>query len=1543
SPGQASYAAANAFMDAFAVYRRGLGLPAQSLAWGPWAQETGMSGSAEARARFRAHSGGITALATDEGLALLDAAGRTGQAALVPVRLDLAALRSAGQGVPELLLGLVPPARRSAAGSGQEDLADRLSRLPAADRLDVVRELVREHVAAVLGHSTAEVIELDRAFQDLGFDSLTAVELRNRLSSVTGTQLSATLVFDHPTPEALADYLVAEFTDEDREAEEAAAPVVAVDEPIAIVGMACRYPGGVNSPEDLWRLVSAGGDGITPLPGDRGWDLDEWLGAGAADGPEVQGGFVDDAPCFDAAFFGISPNEALVMDPQQRMLLETSWEALERAGIAPATLRGSATGVFAGAMHTEYDPGMFGTLDHTAGYRATGLSQSVVSGRVSYALGFEGPAVTVDTACSSSLVALHWAIQALRQGDCSLALAGGVTTIVTPSAFVNSGGRSELASDGRCKSFSADADGIGWAEGVGVLVVERLSDARRNNHEVLAVVRGSAINHHGASNGLTSPNGPSQERLIRRALATAGLQPTEVDAVEGHGTGTPLGDSIEVRSLLSTYGQDRNDDRPLWLGSVKSNIGHTQSASGVAGVIKMVMALRHEQLPMTLHSREAATDVDWASGHVRLLRETVPWPATGGRPRRAGVSSFGFSGTNAHTIIEQAPEPEQPSTWEEPRPEQEGPLLPWTLSARGRDALPAQAERLLAHVTARPDLDPLDVAYSLATFRPPLPHRAVVTGTGRDDLLRGLAALAQGGEDPGLTVGTARSGGRVAFLLPGQGAVRPGTGRELYAAFPVFADALDTVCARFDRLLDRPLREVMFADEGSVPGRLLEQTTFAHAALFALEVALFRLLESWGVRADFLAGHSAGEIAAAHLAGVLTLKDAVKLVAARGTLVQELPAGGAMVAIGASEDEIRPMLTDDTAIASVDGPASVVLSGDEEDVLRIAAHWEDRGRTTRRLPARRALNSPLMDDVVEDLADVADELSFDAPRIPLVSTVTGRLATEDDLDEPEHWSDQLRATVRFQDAIRTLEAEGVTRFVELGADGTLLAAVPSCLTGETGEATLAPVLEQGRPEAVAALHAAGTLHASGAEVDLKRLFAGRGARSVELPPYAFHRRRYWAEMDTLARGGEPGTEAAADATTTGREPAAGPDPAGLRRRLAGLSADRQERELCGLVRQLAADLLGHETADAVDADLSFPESGFDSLAAARLRDRMNAETGLSLPVTAVFDHHSPARLAQHLRTELAAGDAVTAVAGEAPAASGGDGRGDMLRTLFREAVGNGRLFEGLDMLSAVAAMRPAFGTVTELAEPLRPVRLADGPARTRVLCVGTPTAMSGIYQYSRLASHFRGVREVTALPVPGFAPGEPLPRSADVLVETLAGTARSAAGGEPFVLLGHSSGGALAYATAALLEDAGQPPAAVVLLDTYAIESGDPAERAEQEQDGRGAGFDTAMHAMAAGMLDREAEYGPFDSTRLSAMAHYIGLLSGLRLPGITAPVLFVRPEEAAGTSGPWTAGDSVQVPGDHFGIVEQHAAATADAVEKWLTSVTHRDGEEKH
>ena len=1024
--------------------------------------------------------------------------------------------------------------------TGEGLRVERLLGARGEERRHLLVAFVCEEVAAVLGHASATDIDPDRAFKELGFDSLLAVELRNRMSAATGLQLPSTLIFEYPTSTALADHLLSELDGVEVEQMSAISRTRALEEPIAIVGMSCRYPGGVRSPRELWELVAGGTDAIGAFPMDRGWDLEKLFDGGSGEpGTSYarEGGFVYDVGDFDAAFFGISPREALAMDPQQRLMLEASWEALESAGIDPGALRGTQTGVFAGAGNSSYGSGVEADAEGVEGFRFTGLMGSVTSGRIAYTLGLDGPAVSVDTACSSSLVALHLACGALRSGECSLALAGGVSVMLTPDQFIEFSRQQGLAPDGRCKSFSASADGTGWGEGAGMLVLERLSDARRQEHPVLALVSGSAVNQDGASNGLTAPSGPAQQRVIRHALASAGLSANEVDVVEAHGTGTRLGDPIEAHALLRTYGQER--DRPLRLGSIKSNIGHTGLAAGVAGVIKMVMAMRHEVLPRTLHVDAPSTEVDWSSGSISLLKEEEPWSRED-RPRRAGISSFGLSGTNAHVILEEAPAQDVGSAGEESvlgeesvPGEESAPgapgeeLMPWIVSARDPRGLRARAERLRDFVLAHDEIEPGAVGSALARG-PMLGRRAVVVGREREQLLDGLASVANGEVVPEVLQGTASTAGRrLAFLFTGQGAQRAGMGRELYRDLPVFRDSLEEICSELDAHLGRSLLELMFAPEGSPEATLLTDTMFAQASLFAFEVSMLRLLEAWGVRPNYLIGHSIGEVAAAYAAGVFSLPDVCKLVGARGRLMSALPGGGAMLAVQASEEEAGESLAgweDQVALAAVNGPSSVVLSGVEDAVEELAELWTQRGRKVKRLRVSHAFHSQLMDGMLEDFAEVAREIRYQPPRIPVVSNLLGE-PDHEALCSPEYWVRQVRETVRFADGVNWLGAQGVGGFLEIGPDGALSSMVRECFgdrqsTAENEqERTVVAGSKPGWPERHSIVTGLAELWTRGANVDWGALGGKRRTGGVQLPSYPFQRERYWLDSRAILQSG----------------------------------------------------------------------------------------------------------------------------------------------------------------------------------------------------------------------------------------------------------------------------------------------------------------------------------------------------------------------------------------------------------------------------------------
>ncbi|HVG94680.1 MAG TPA: type I polyketide synthase, partial [Planctomycetota bacterium] len=884
-------------------------------------------------------------------------------------------------------------------------------------------------------------------------------------------------------------------------------------ESVEIDGAAREPEPHADDLDGFWGVLEGAVDTVRPIPGDR-FDLESFFDPD----PEAkdktyarEAALLDHVDLFDASFFGISPREAKHIDPQHRLLLEATWEGLETAGIVPAALTDSTTGVFVGIGPSDYSMAEgAGRTDGSDAFTILGTQACFAAGRLAFTLGLQGPALSVDTACSSSLVALHLGCKALRRGECTLALAAGVQVLAAPESFIALSRTRALAADGRSKTFSATADGYGRGEGAVVLVLERLRDARLHGRRILAVVRGSAVNHDGRSSGITAPNGSSQQKVLRAALEDAQLHPHDVDAIECHGTGTALGDPIEVNALAAVYARGRSEGPPLLLGALKTNIGHLEAASGLAGVAKVLAAFQNEALPPTLHASPRNALIDWDALSIRVVDALLPWPRRDdSAPRRAAVSAFGLSGTNAHVILEDAP-----SAGSEPRADHALPL-PFVLSAKSDAALREQAQRLRAHLDRRADLPLADIAFSLATTRSHFDVRAGVVvppgEAGRRALGEALEALA-GGQRPAGTVRDAATSGKLAILFSGQGSQRPGMGRGLYDAFPVFREAFDAAFAELDPHLERPLREVVFAEPGSDDAAHLDQTAFTQPALFALEVALFRLLESWGMTPDLLLGHSVGELVAAHVAGVLSLPDACALVAARARLMQVLPVGGAMTALQATEDEVRSLLSDGVDIAAINGPSATVVSGDEEAVRAVAARVEALGRKVKHLRVSHAFHSSRMDPMLEDFRAVVRTLTFHPPRIPIVSNVTGALARADELASSEYWVRHVRAAVRFADGVRTLEAQGVSTFLELGPTSVLTAmAAESAAAEALGGAAFLPTLRGERPEALALTAAVAALHARGHALDWGAFFAPWSPRAVALPTYAFQRQRYWHE------------------------------------------------------------------------------------------------------------------------------------------------------------------------------------------------------------------------------------------------------------------------------------------------------------------------------------------------------------------------------------------------------------------------------------------------
>ncbi|MFE9664846.1 SDR family NAD(P)-dependent oxidoreductase [Streptomyces sp. NPDC005955] len=1115
-PGQAAASAADAALAALAGARRSAGQPGTTLAWGFWADGPGTPELGTADAALVAQAG-ILPLPTELGLELFDRGVAADEALLAPVELDPAVLREQARAglLPSVLRGLVRvPARRAASGG---TLARRLAEVPEADRERVVLELVRAQVASVLGHTSADEVDGERAFKEIGFDSVSAVELRNRLSQSTGVPLPATVVFDHPTPVAVTRLLLSQV-----DGTTSAAPppaqkrVGAVDEPLAIIGIGCRYPGGVTSAEDLWDLVVEGRDVIGPMPTDRGWDVErlyspdrEQIGTTYARG----GGFLAGLGDFDAEFFGISPREAVAMDPQQRLLLETSWETLEHASIDPTSLRGTDTGVFLGITGSDY--GILVPSEYE-GYRVLGTMTSVASGRIAYTLGLEGPAVSMETACSSSGVALHQAAQALRNGECSLALAGGVTFMTTPITMTEFSRQGANSPDGRCRAYAASADGTGFSDGLGLVVLERLSDAQRNGRRILGLIRSTAINQDGASNGLTAPNGPAQERVIQQALANAGLSPSEVDVVEGHGTGTVLGDPIEAHALLATYGRERAGGDPLWLGSIKSNIGHTSGAAGVAGVIKMVMAMRNGVLPKTLHVDEPSPHIDWRSGEVELLTEAREWTSPG-RPRRAGVSSFGVSGTNAHIIVEEAPAEVPAAPVEDATP---APVTPVLLSARGEDALRAQAERLRRHLLADPDLSVLDLGHSQLTTRASLDHHAVLVAGDRDELVAELAGFAVGDVTEQTAAGRPVGTAKPVFVFPGQGAQWVGMAVGLLDGSPVFAAEVVACGEALSEFVEWRLEDVLRGVEGAPS---LERVDVVQPALFAVMVGLAAVWRSYGVEPSAVVGHSQGEIAAAYVAGGLSLRDAARIIAVRSRIARDRLMGtGSLASLALPLERVEQLIApygDGVSVAAVNGPSSVIVAGDVEAVDALVQHCEREGVRAKRVPSTFASHSSHVEVARAEMLEAFAPVEPRSGHVPLYSTALGGFVDTATMDAA-YWYANLRNPVGFEPAVRALVDDGAGCFLEMSPHPVLGVAMEETVAA-SGAARVAVVgsLRRQQGGLKRFLLSLAEAHIAGVKIDWAAHFADSGARRVPLPTYAFQRKRYWPS--TRPTAGDP--------------------------------------------------------------------------------------------------------------------------------------------------------------------------------------------------------------------------------------------------------------------------------------------------------------------------------------------------------------------------------------------------------------------------------------
>ncbi|MBX7266443.1 acyltransferase domain-containing protein [Micromonospora sp. Llam7] len=995
-------------------------------------------------------------------------------------------------------------------------------------------------------------------------------------------------------------------------------------EPIAVVAMACRYPGGVSSPEELWEVIRSGRDAVGDFPADRGW-RDVYHPDPDTTGSSYvrQGGFLTDMAGFDADFFGISPRAALAVDPQQRLLLETSWEAFERAGIVPAEVRGAEVGVFTGVSSSEYGSRLLDGPSELEGYLLQGSTLSVASGRVAYELGLTGPAVSIDTACSSSLVALHLAAQSLRAGECSLALAGGALVMSTPSIFVEFSRQRGLAPDGRCKSFADGADGTGWAEGVGVLLLERLSDARRNGHPVLAVLRGSAVNQDGASNGLTAPNGRAQEEVIRRALANAGVSAAGVDLVEAHGTGTVLGDPIEAGALLATYGRDRAAGRPLWLGSLKSNIGHAQAAAGVAGVIKAVLAMRHRHLPKTLHVGAPSSHVDWSSGTVRLLVEGREWERANG-PRRAAVSSFGVSGTNAHVVLEEPP-PASEVAGRSPGAGVLGGLVPWVVSGKSAAAVAQQAARLRDFVAGDPAADVADIAGSLISHRTRFSHRAVVLGRDRDELLHGLTAVRDGADSPAVVRGVAGNLGGAVFLFPGQGSQWVGMGRQLYDSFPAFATTFDECATAMAEWVDWSLLDVM---RGVAGAPTLDRVDVVQPVLFSVMVSMAALWRSWGVVPAAVIGHSQGEIAAAHVCGALSLRDATRVVALRSQALVDLIGHGGMGSVVAGADVVAQRLAPwrgRVSIAVVNGPRSVVVSGEPEALDEFIEAMQADDIQARRISVDYASHSHQVTRVRDKVLGALDGVAPVTAPVPLYSTLHGTRLDTAELDR-EYWYDNLRERVLFESAVRRSTEDGFRLFIEMSPHPVLTVPVQE-IVEDLDDALVLSSTRRDRGEVAALLGSLAQLHVRGGPVDWTALIGS--SRWVDLPTYAFQRQRYW--VNSAHR------EVVAELPPTVL-PTGDVSQAPLSDLISALPTEDATALVLAHVLDKVAVVLGRSCGTAINPDQQFKEIGFDSLLSMELSKRLTTSTGIKLRANLVLRHPSPRRVAGHIVSTIAAGD-----------------------------------------------------------------------------------------------------------------------------------------------------------------------------------------------------------------------------------------------------------------------------------------------------------------
>lgn len=1382
-------------------------------------------------------------------------------------------------------------------------------------------------VSRVLVHAyrvSSNEVSLDVPIRDLGLKSIDVLAIPGDLGDRFGFCIPDLAVWDNPSANDLIDSLLNQRSaDSLREshghADRNTQGRGSINEPVAVIGVGCRFPGDIDGPERLWDFLTEKKCAITAYP-DRGF-----TNAGTF---AESGGFLKDVAGFDNRFFDIPPDEALRMDPQQRLLLEVSWEALEHAGIIPESLRLSRTGVFVGVSSTDYVRLVSASAQQKSTiWDNTGGSSSIIANRISYFLDIQGPSIVIDTACSSSLVAVHLACRSLSTWDCDIALVGGTNVLISPEPWGGFREAGILSQTGCCHAFDKSADGMVRGEGCGVIVLQRLSDARLEGRRILAILTGSAVNQDGKSNGIMAPNPSAQIGVLENACKSARVDPLEIGYVEAHGTGTSLGDRIEAHALGMVFGRKRPGSGPLMIGSIKPNIGHLEGAAGIAGLIKAVLMVERGSLLPSGGFTEPNPAIPFTELGLRVVDELQEWPVVAGRPRRAGVSSFGFGGTNAHVIVEEAGSVGADTV--SGRADvggSGGGVVAWVISGKTASALAAQAGRLGRYVRARPALDVVDVGYSLVSTRSVFDHRAVVVGQTRDELLAGLAGVVAGRPEAGVVCGVGKPAGKTAFVFAGQGSQWLGMGSELYAAYPVFAEALDAVVDELDRHLRYPLRDVIWGHDQD----LLNTTEFAQPALFAVEVALYRLLMSWGVRPGLVLGHSVGELAAAHVAGALCLPDAAMLVAARGRLMQALPAGGAMFAVQAREDEVAPMLGHDVSIAAVNGPASVVISGAHDAVSAIADRLRGQGRRVHQLAVSHAFHSALMEPMIAEFTAVAAELSVGLPTIPVISNVTGQLVA-DDFASADYWARHIRAVVRFGDSVRSAHCAGASRFIEVGPGGGLTSLIEASLAD--AQIVSVPTLRKDRPEPVSVMTAAAQGFVSGMGLDWASVFSGYRPKRVELPTYAFQHQKFW--LAPAPSVSDPTAAGQIGASDGGAELLAS---SGFAARLAGRSADEQLAAAIEVVCEHAAAVLGRDGAAGLDAGQAFADSGFNSLSAVELRNRLTAVTAVTLPATAIFDHPTPTELAQYLITQID-GHGSSAAAAANPAE-----RIDALTDLFLQACDAGRDADGWKMVALASNTRERMSSPVRNNVSKNVALLADGISDVVVICIPTLTVLSDQREYRDIANAMTGRHSVYSLTLPGFDSSDALPQNADMIVETVSNAIIDVVGGScRFVLSGYSSGGVLAYALCSHLSVKHQRnPLGVALIDTYLpSQIANPSMNEGFSPNDTGKGLSREVIRVAR-MLNR------LTATRLTAAATYAAIFQAWEPGRSMAPVLNIVAKDRIATvenlreerinrwrtAAAEAAYSVAEVPGDHFGMMSTSSEAIATEIHDWISGL---------